>query len=379
MEPEVRKAFFDSAKRVVVKVGSGVLTEADGLNLSVIQSISGQICRLMENGVQVLLVSSGAMASGIKKMGLSRRPEDIPKRQAVSAVGQAGLIMAYENAFEKYDKKVAQMLLTNDGLSNRERYLNARNTLHTLLSWRVTPIINENDTVAVDELKFGDNDNLAALITLLMSADIMISLTNIDGLYSSDPRTDPDGELIPVVHAVNEEIEAIASEVPGAYNFGGMLSKINAAKTVTSAGIPMVIAHGETPDILARLFSGEKAGTFFIPKGRRLGSRKSWIGYTLKPKGAVRIDPGAERAILQNGKSLLPSGVTGVEGDFKVGAPVACKNEKNEVLGTGLVNYSAGDILKVMGLKTDQIKNRLGFKPYDEVIHRDNLVITVEG
>ncbi|MCP4693540.1 MAG: glutamate 5-kinase, partial [Desulfobacterales bacterium] len=198
MDPEIRKSYFDNVKRVVVKVGSAVLTEADGLNLRVIQSISGQICRLTDRGVEVLLVSSGAMASGVKKVGLARRPEDIPQRQAVSAVGQAGLIMAYEKAFERYDRKVAQMLLTNDGLSDRKRYLNARNTLHTLLSWQVTPIINENDSVSVEELKFGDNDNLAALITLLMSADLMISLTNIDGLYSSDPRTDPDGRLIPV-------------------------------------------------------------------------------------------------------------------------------------------------------------------------------------
>lgn len=379
MEPEVRKAYFKNVKRVVVKIGSGVLTVADGLNLKVIRSIGGEVCRLMDNGVEVLLVSSGAMASGVKKVGLNRRPDDIPRRQAVSAVGQAGLIMAYEEAFERYDRKVAQMLLTSDDLNNRKRYLNARNTLHTLLSWRVTPIINENDTVSVAELKFGDNDNLAALITLLMSADLMISLTNIDGLYSSDPRTDPDGKLIPVVHAVNEEIEAIASETPGALNFGGMLSKIHAAKTVAAAGVPMVIAHGEVPNILEKLFSGEKAGTFFVPRDRRLGSRKSWIGYTLKPKGAVRIDAGAECAILKNGKSLLPSGITAVEGDFKVGDPVAFKNEKSEVLGTGLVNYGAGDILKVMGLQTDRIKNRLGFKPYDEVIHRDNLVVTIEG
>jgi len=373
-----RKQFFDDARRVVVKVGSGLLTTENGLNTKAIGSISRQISRLIDGGREVVLVSSGAMASGVRKIGLARRPEELPKRQAVSAVGQAGLIRAYEKAFGRFGKKVAQILLTGDGLTSRVRYLNARNTLYTLLDWQVVPIINENDTVSVEEIKFGDNDNLAAMITLLMNADLLVNLTNIDGLYTADPRIHPEGERIARVASVTRKIEELASGVPGALNFGGMLSKVLAAKKVTAAGVPMVIANGQTPNVLLKLFDGEDLGTFFSPLKHRLASRKCWIGYTLKPKGAVRVDDGAAAALLDNGKSLLPTGITGVEGDFNVGAPVAVKNSRSETLAIGLVNYSAADVLKIMGLKTGQIKSRLGYKPYDEVIHRDNLAVTAE-
>ncbi|MBU4185043.1 MAG: glutamate 5-kinase [Proteobacteria bacterium] len=374
-----RKICFECAKRIVVKVGSGVLTEDNGLNLKALRSISRQICQLADRGLEIILVSSGAMASGIKKIGLSKRPDEIPKRQAVAAVGQAGLIMEYEKAFEHYNKKVAQILLTSNDLVNRKRYLNARNTLCTLLSWQVVPIINENDTVAVEEIKFGDNDNLSAMITLLMDADILINLTDIDGLYNKDPRKHPDAELIPLITTINKEIEKYASDIPGALGTGGMLTKILAAKKVTSAGIPMLIARGEKPDILIKLFSGEEHGTFFIPKKEKLANRKCWIAFTLKPKGIIRIDDGAASAILNRGKSLLPSGIVDVEGEFSVGAAVEFRRENNdEILGTGLVNYSSSDIRKIMGLKSGKIKECLGYKPYDEVIHRDNLAITCE-
>ena len=243
-----RKSIFKDAKRVVVKVGSNVLTEEHGLNLKAVRSVSRQICRLIESGLEVILVSSGAMAVGVRKGGLSKRPDDIPKQQAVAAVGQAGLIMEYEKAFARYKKKVAQILLTSDDLNNRKRYLNARNTLYTLLSWQIVPIINENDTVIVEEIKFGDNDILAAMITLLMDADILINLTDIDGLYTKDPRTNTDAELIPVVTTIKKDIERYASDIPGALGTGGMLSKIIAAKKITTAGIPMVISKGEKPD-----------------------------------------------------------------------------------------------------------------------------------
>lgn len=325
------------------------------------------------------MVSSGAMASGIKKIGLSKRPDEIPKRQAVAAVGQAGLIMEYEKAFARYNKKVAQILLTSDDLVNRKRYLNARNTLCTLLSWKVIPIINENDTVVVEEIKFGDNDNLSAMITLLMDADILINLTDIDGLYTKDPRKNQDAELISVVTTIKKDIEKYASDIPGALGTGGMLSKIIAAKKVTAAGIPMLIARGEKPDILIKLFSGEEHGTFFIPKKEKLANRKCWIAFTLKPKGIIGIDDGAAAAILKRGKSLLPSGIVKVEGEFSVGAAVEFRRENNdEILGTGLVNYSSSDIRKIMGLKSSKIKDYLGYKPYDEVIHRDNLAITCD-
>lgn len=378
MMGEKRASIFYSARRVVVKVGSNVLTEDHGLNLKAIRSISRQICRLIDGGIEIILISSGAMASGIRKVGLDKRPDEIPKRQAIAAVGQAGLIMEYEKAFARYHKKVAQILLTGDDLNNRKRYLNARNTLCMLLSWQVVPIINENDTVMIEEIQFGDNDNLAAMITLLMDADILVNLTDIDGLYTKDPRANSDADFIPMVSTIGEDIKKIASDIPGALGTGGMLSKINAAKKVTAAGIPMVIANGGKPDVLKKLFSGKDVGTFFIPKKKKLKSRKCWIAFTLKPKGVIRIDDGAAEAILNRGKSLLPSGIVGVEGEFGVGAPVEFRKTDDETLGNGLVNYSSTDIRKIMGLKSNQIKNRLGHKPYDDVIHRDNLAVTAE-
>lgn len=372
--------YFDTAKRIVVKVGSGVLTDRknNGLNVNAVKSISGQICWLIDKGLDVILVSSGAMASGIKKVGLAKRPDSIPLRQAASAVGQASLIIEYEKAFAKCKKQVAQILLTGEDLNNRQRYLNARNTICALLSWKVVPIINENDTVAVEEIKFGDNDNLAAMIALLMSADILINLTDIDGLYTKNPHTNLDAELIQLVPSITKNIEKIASDIPGPLGTGGMLSKIKAAKKVTATGIPMIIANGTLPDTLQMLFSGEICGTFFAPKKRKLASRKCWIGFTLKHKGVITIDDGAANAILTKGKSLLPSGIIDVEGEFEVAAPVRFKNNKNESLGTGLVNYSASEIRKIMGLKSCMIKKQLGYQHYDEVIHRDNLVIMSE-
>ncbi len=373
-----RDFLLKSARRIVVKVGSNVLTQDAGLNLKAIRSISRQISRLMDAGLEVILISSGAMASGIRKIGLSKRPDEIPKRQAIAAVGQAGLILEYEKAFAKDARKVAQILLTAEDLNHRQRYLNARNTLHTLLSWKVVPIINENDTVMVEEIKLGDNDNLAAMIALLMDADILISLTDIDGLYDKDPRTHADAKLIDEVSTYKRQLEAYASAIPGALGTGGMLSKIKAARKVTAAGIPMIIAKGDKRDILIRIYQGASHGTYFVPKAKKMPSRKNWIAYTLKPKGRLVIDNGASQAIMNNGKSLLPGGIVGVDGEFGVGAPVQIISQEEEVLAHGLVNYSSPDIRRIMGLKTSQIKQQLGEKPYDEVIHRDNLVLTFD-
>lgn len=374
----IQKQCFASAKRVVVKAGSNVLTKDRGLNLEVVHSLSRQICALMDRGLEIVLVSSGAMAAGLRKLGLPRRPDEIPQRQAVAAVGQAGLIMEYEKAFEQYGKKVAQILLTGDGLYHRKRYLNARNTLHTLLSWKIVPVINENDTVSVEEIKFGDNDNLSAMIALLLNADLLINLTDIEGLYDKDPRVHTDARLIPLVETIRRDIENCAGSIPGTLGTGGMLTKIRAARKVTTAGIPMVIARGSKEDILFRLFAGEDHGTFFTPKKEKMANRKCWIGFSVKPKGMIRMDDGAVRAILERGKSLLPIGITDVEGDFPMGSPVEFKNGTGDVLGVGLVNYSSADIRKIMGLRTDQIAEQLGEKPYDEVIHRDNLTVTGE-
>ena len=370
-----RRQFLNQAKRLVVKVGSNVLTSDHGLNLPVIYELSRQISRLMKKGLEVILVSSGAMASGQKKIGLTTRPDDIPRRQAIAAVGQPGLMLEYEKAFDVYNIRVAQVLLTGEDLNARDRYLNARNTLNTLLSWKIVPVINENDTVVVEEIKFGDNDNLSAMIALLMNADLLINLTDIDGLYTGDPRTYADVKLISEVETIDESIETIAGDIPGTLGTGGMLSKVRAAAKVTNAGIPMIIASGREADILEKLFSGEPMGTFFVPAKEKLSSRKCWIGYNIKPKGILRIDGGAVKAILKRGKSLLPGGIIDVEGDFGVGDAVELSDGKNSRVAVGLVNYSSSDIRKIMGYKTEQIFACLGEKSYDEVIHRDNLTV----
>jgi glutamate 5-kinase len=373
-----RKLQFERARRVVVKVGSNVVTARQGLDIPVMRSIAGQISRLMEAGREVILVSSGAMASGLKKIGLERRPDELRQRQAVSAVGQAGLIMEYEKAFERHHLKAAQILLTSEDLSSRKRYLNARNTLNTLLDWKIVPIINENDTVSVEEIKLGDNDNLAAMITLLMDADLLVILSDIDGLFTRDPRTEPEAEFIPVVGVITKSTEKAAGRIPGPLGTGGMISKINAARKVNSAGVPMVVAKGDTPDILVRLFGGEAHGTYFVPRRQKLTRRKCWIAFSLKPKGILTIDAGARTAVTRRGKSLLASGIVGVQGEFSVGAPVEFQAPGGETVGVGLVNYGAADIRRIMGLRSQHISQVLGHKPYDEVIHRDNLVITVE-
>ncbi len=370
---------FERAKRAVVKVGSNVLTTDNGLNLKAMRSIARQICKLIDNGLEVILVSSGAMASGVKKIGLAQRPDELPKRQAVAAIGQAGLMMEYEKAFGRFNQKVAQILLTSEDLVSRKRYLNARNTLNTLLSWQVVPIVNENDTVWIEEIKLGDNDNLAAMITLLMDADILVNLTDIDGLYTQDPRVYPEAELITTISHITKKTERFASDIPGALGTGGMISKIKAARKVNSAGVPMVIARGDKPNILIKMFAGQKHGTYFVPKTQRLTSRKCWIAFSLKPQGVLKIDDGAAAALLRNGKSLLPSGILEVTSDFGVGAPVEFVDRHNEVLGIGLVNYSSSEIKKIMGLKSSRIKQVLGHKSYDEIIHRDNLAITAAG
>ena len=364
-----------TARRVVVKLGSNVITAKNSLNLEVIESISKQICTLMDKGIEVILVSSGAMAAGLRKMEMERRPEEIPKRQAISAIGQSGVMNAYEKSFTRCDKKVAQILLTAEDLNNRKRYLNARNTLNTLIDWQVVPIINENDTIMVEEIKLGDNDNLAAMITLLMDADFLFILTDIDGLYDKDPRLYPEAELIPRVTNFKKEIEEFASEIPGTLGTGGMLSKIQAAQKVTSAGIPMIVARGDISNILLHLFAGENHGTYFVPKKEKMASRKCWIAHTLAPKGSIVIDDGAVHAVRQNGKSLLPIGVVSVQGDFEEGAAVSFKTSADQIIGVGLVNYRSFDIDLIKGLKTYQIEACLGSRHYDEIIHRDNLVL----
>ncbi len=378
MPTALREQIFSRARRVVVKVGSGVLTRTDGLNRDAVRDIAEQIYRLIESGRQVLLVSSGAMAAGFKKLGLAARPADIPGRQAAAAVGQPEVMAAYEDVFDRFGVKTAQILLTGDGLSYRKRYLNARNTLFTLFSWGVIPIVNENDTVSVEEIQFGDNDNLAAMMAFLINADVVVNITTIEGLYTADPRNEKNARLIDEVGRITRKIERLAGDIPGALGTGGMKSKITAARKLNRGGIPMVIAGGRTPSVLDRLFAGETLGTFFMPRPERMGSRKRWIGFSVQSEGILGLDDGAAAAVVKRGKSLLPGGVVSVSGNFDVGAAVSLTDSRGVSLGTGLVNYSAADVRLIMGKKTDRIAEILGAKPYDEIIHRDNLTVTAD-
>ncbi|MBE9574157.1 MAG: glutamate 5-kinase [Proteobacteria bacterium] len=371
-----RKKIVDSVKRVVIKIGSGALTTKEGLNLGVINALSKDISHLMEkNGLEIILVSSGAIASGIKKMGYSQRPQSISQQQAAAAVGQSTLMLAYEEAFKTYEKKVAQILVTRDDLTNRKRYLNTRNTLFTLLHWKVIPIINENDTVVVDEIKFGDNDNLSAMIANLAAANLVINLTNIDGFFDDDPRVNKDAHRISVVEKVTSKIEKTASSIPGSLGKGGMESKIKAARHVAMCGIPTIIANGTKKNIIRAIFEGREEGTLFLPQSIPMKSRKHWIAFAKSPKGKIMVDRGAENALIRKGKSLLPSGVIAVYGRFIMGNSVIVMNQQKRSLAVGLVNYQSADVEKIMGLKTSEIEEILGYKHYDEIIHKDNLVL----
>jgi len=372
---QIRKEFFSRVRRAVIKVGTGVLTHNKGLNILVLRRLAREVSELISRGCQVVVVSSGAIACGMRKMDMKERPADIPHKQAVAALGQSRLMLEYEKAFSPYKKKVAQILLTRDDLCNRRRYLNARNTLNVLLGWQIVPIINENDTVVVDELKFGDNDNLSAMITNLVDAQMLISLTDIDGLYDKDPRVHKDAKLVPLVRKIDRSIERAASGIPSGLGTGGMSSKVRTAKKVTTSGIPMLVASGLKPDILKQLFEGKDVGTLFLPGKQKMRSRKCWIAFTLKARGAIKVDGGAVTAICKHGKSLLPIGIMDVEGDFRVGDMVRCLDPDGVAFAKGLVNYSASDTRKVMGLKTREIEKKLLYKQYDEVIHRDNLVV----
>jgi glutamate 5-kinase len=375
MEQSDRKDLLRRVKRVVIKIGSGVLTADNGLNTDLIDGITADMCDLRRGGKEIIVVSSGAIASGLKKIGMKKRPQSVSQQQAMAAIGQSSLMLAYEHAFGRCGYKAAQILLTRDDLTHRRRYLNARNTLLTLLSWKVIPVINENDTVVVDEIKFGDNDNLSAMVTNLIDANLLVNLTNIDGLFDKDPREHKDAELIPVVEKVDRQISRFASTIPGFLGRGGMASKIKAAQKVGLRGVPAIIANGLKPGILKRIFDGEEEGTLFLPGGRPMCSRKHWIAFTKSPKGEIVIDSGAERAILNQGKSLLPSGIREVRGRFSLGNSVLLLNEAGKELAVGMVNYHSGDIRAIMGAKSSDIEEILGFKHDDEVIHRDNLVL----
>jgi glutamate 5-kinase len=371
-----RQTLFDQAKRVVIKVGSAVLTDKNGLNQPVIESIARQISFLSSTGREVILVSSGAVAAGRQRLGLSGNTHGGLKiKQALAAIGQGLLMQAYEQAFAGYQQQVAQVLLTHSDLSHRNRYLNVRNTILTLFEFGVVPIINENDTVSVEELRFGDNDTLGALITNMIGADMFIILTDVDCLCTANPLDDPSARPVYTVANINSQVEQMAGNSSSALGTGGMQSKIKAAKMVASCGGSSFIGPGRNVNILQELFSGNLVGTFFLPMSEKIGGRKHWIAHVLRPKGFLVIDDGACRALIERGKSLLPSGIIEIQGTFGTGAPVHCLNPDGDVIAAGLSNYSSSAMEKIKGCRSDQIELLLGYKDSDEAIHRDNLVL----
>lgn len=361
---------------MVIKIGSTVLTNHRGdLDLKIFVGLCEQISRLKEKGIEIAIVSSGAIAAGTKQLGLSERPKTMPQKQAAAAIGQTRLMWNYERFFAEYHEKVAQVLLTHTDLSDRTRFLNARNTLVTLFTYGIIPVINENDSVAVEEIRFGDNDNLSALITNLVEADLLVILSDIDGLYDSDPYENKNARLISIVEKIDGKIENLAADTKSKVGIGGMVTKIQAAKKVAIFGVPTIIAHGKKAGILDAIFQGEEAGTLFLPSKEKLTSRKHWIAFTLKPKGTIVVDKGARDAIVQKGKSLLPSGLYSVKGNFSAGDLVKCVDEEGVEFARGLVNYNSTEVVQIKGLKTHEVKKKLGPDACDEVIHRDNLVV----
>lgn len=371
-----RQTYFDRAKRVVVKVGSAVLTDDHGINQAVIENIAKELSFLRQSGREVILVSSGAVAAGKRKVVIPDGCEiGLNEKQALAAIGQPILMQSYETAFEEHGQKVAQVLLTHSDLADRDRYLRVRNTILALFRFDTIPILNENDTVAVEELRFGDNDTLAALISNLIEADMFLCLTDVVGLYTGNPQTDPDARPLYTVTAVTDEIEDMAGNVKSALGTGGMQSKIKAAKMVSAGGGCSFIGPGREQGILQQLFSGEMVGTFFLPAQDKVKRRKQWIAYVLRPKGYLVLDQGACNAIRNHGKSLLPSGILEVRGHFGIGDAVHCLDQDGKSIAAGLINYNSIDVDRIKQHHTQDIGTILGVQDYDEVIHRDNLVL----
>jgi glutamate 5-kinase len=369
-----KHAHVARARRAVVKIGSNVLAGNGGLREERLRALAAEIAALVAGGRQIVVVTSGAVAAGAARLGRAGSGRGIEWRQAAAALGQIGLMAAYERAFAAHARQVAQVLLTHADLADRRRYLNARHTLRALLDLGVVPIVNENDTVAVEELKFGDNDNLSALTAALVEADVLVILSDVAGLHTSDPRLDTTAPIVPVVRAADEAVQRAAGPSRSDVGTGGMASKLAAAGKAAVAGIPTVIADGTRDGVLAAVFDAAvEVGTLVLPDGDRLGRRKHWIAYTLKPAGTLHVDEGAERALARGGRSLLPSGVARVEGGFGVGDCVRCVGPTGREFARGLVNYTATEVEKIKGVHTREIEQLLGYKGSDEVIHRDDL------
>ncbi len=372
----MRDELLRQAKRVVIKIGSSLVASREtGLSAERIDRLAGEIADVRAQGREVLVVSSGAVVSGIKKLGLREYPKSLPVKQAAAAVGQSHLMWAYEKAFERLNLQVAQVLLTHEDLADRRRFLNARHTLTTLIKFGVIPIINENDTVAVEELRVGDNDTLAAQVAHLVDADLLVILSDVDGLFTADPRKDSSATLIPLIHDITEDIERRAGVSSTFEGTGGMASKVRAAKKVGEYGVATLILNGTQSGLLPEVLSGNPGGSLFLPRERRLTSRKHWIAFTLRPRGQVQLDQGAVEALMQKGKSLLASGILDITGHFEAGDPVTCAAPDGKECAKGLVNFSSEILARIKGLKTIDIQKLPGLQEYEEVIHRDNLVI----
>ncbi len=371
-----RRMGLREAKTVVVKVGTRILTHETGkLNFRVMEKIVRELADLKNQGKDVLFVSSGAVGAGIGRLGLSRKPQSTREKQAVAAVGQGLLIQMYEKLFSEYGLIVAQVLLTRDDFNDRKRYLNSRNTLKTLLEFGVVPVINENDTVAVEEIEFGDNDSLSALVASVIDADLLVLLTDIDGLYSGNPREDKNACLISIVDGITPEIKKMAGKASEMLGTGGMVTKVAAAEIAMNSGIPMVIANGRMPDVLQRILDGEPVGTLFCAREKCLDGRKRWIAYGQSPHGLLVVDRGAKKALVEDGKSLLPSGIIDVQGDFEQGDMVAIRDQDGNELARGLVNYTAGELRVIKGMRTEKASEAL-HKPCGEAVHRNNMVVS---
>ncbi|MBS4008532.1 MAG: glutamate 5-kinase [Clostridium sp.] len=369
------RSSLKEAKTVVVKVGTRTLTHATGkLNLRQMEKVVRELADLVNQGRRVVLVSSGAVAAGIGRLGLSSKPQTTPEKQALAAIGQGLLIQMYEKLFTEYGLVVAQVLLTRDDFNDRKRYLNSRNTLHSLLQYGAVPVINENDTVAVEEIEFGDNDTLSAMVASILDADLLVLLSDIEGLYSANPKLDENAEIISKVEQVTPDIRKLAGQSSESLATGGMITKLIAAEVATSSGIPMVIAHGAKPDILQQILAGEEVGTLFCAQKRCLESRKRWIAYGQAIHGRLVVDDGARRALLVEGKSLLPSGILDVTGDFELGEMVVIEDCCGNEFARGLVNYSAPELNKVKGLRTEKAAEVLQ-RPCSEAVHRNNMVV----
>ena len=371
------RATLKDVKRIVIKVGSSTITYGNGKrNFSRIDRLAREIADLANQGKEIILVSSGAVAVGVDRLGLAAKPETIPGKQAAAAVGQGVLMHTYEKIFAEYGQIVAQVLLTRMDSVDRHRYTNSRNTFLALLEHKVIPIVNENDVVAIDELKIGDNDNLSALVAGIVDADLLIILSDIDGLYTANPQNDPNAKLVPEVTDITPEIEASAGDAGSKVGTGGMFTKIQAAKMATSSGINMVIASGEEKDAISRILDGEEIGTLFVSRENRLQFRKRWLAFGARIAGKIVVDDGCAKAVRKaGGCSILPAGITDVEGEFEAGNTISVVNKNGHELARGLANYSSEELDMIKGAKTSEIENILGHKHFDEVIHRDDLVI----